>query len=112
MKALLTILFAAINFAATANDSTFIRKSLPIQPIVVNMAGDTATHLHWKAFDVDRADTTAGMGTLVSLLNRYGKIVAQFNVNIPASIVNKWALDPKPIDDYILIKHPRIKRKL
>lgn len=126
MKPLLTILFAAITFSATAQtDSTHLldttivddgiskiqRKSLAIQPIVVNMAGDTAHYLHWKAFDVDRADTSAGMGTLVSLIDRKGKTVATFNVNIPAEIVNEWALDPKPIDDFILEQHPRIKRK-
>ena len=112
MKTLLTILFAAITFAATANDSTKIKASLPIQPIIVNMTGDTAHYLHWKAFDVDRADTTAGMGTLVSLLDRKGKTVAQFNVQIPESVVKTWALDPKPIDDFILQQNPRLKRKL
>lgn len=112
MKTILTILFAAITLAATANDSTRIKASLSIQPIVVNMAGDTAVFLHWKAFDVDRADTTVGMGTLVSLLDRKGKTVAAFNVQIPAKIVNTWALDPKPIDDFILLQNPRLKRKL
>lgn len=112
MKYILSILFAAITLAATANDSTRIKSSLPIQPVVVNMSGDTAIYLHWKAFDVDRADTSAGMGTLVSLLDRKGKTVAQFNVSIPASVVNKWALDPKPIDDFILLQNPRLRRKL
>ena len=123
MKTILTILLAAITLAATAqsdslqrkNDSIAIvklkAKSLAIQPIVVSMSGDTAIYLHWKAFDVDRADTSAGMGTLVSLLDRNGKSVYQFNVYIPASVVNTWALDPKPIDDFILSKHLRIKRK-
>lgn len=112
MKTILTILFAAITFAATANDTSRMRASLSIQPIVVSMAGDTAHYLHWKAFDVDRADTSAGMGILVSLLDRKGKAVATFNVNIPAKIVNTWALDPKPIDDFILSQNPRLKRKL
>lgn len=111
MKTLLTILLTAITLAATSQDSTRIRASLAIQPIVVNMAGDTATFLHWRAYDVDRADTTAGMGTLVSLLDRKGKTVAQFNVQIPASVVKTWALDPKPIDDYILLQNQRLKRK-
>lgn len=124
MKTILTILLAAITLAATAqsdslqrkNDSIAIvklkAKSLAIQPIVVSMSGDTAIYLHWKAFDVDRADTSAGMGTLVSLLDRKGKPVAAFNVSIPAKIVNTWALDPKPIDDFILLQNPRLKRKL
>lgn len=124
MKPILTILLAAMTFAASAqtdslqriNDSlTLVKvknKSLSIQPIVVSMAGDTAHYLHWKAFDVDRADTSAGMGTLVSLLDRKGKAVATFNVPIPAKIVNSWALDPKPIDDFILSQNPRLKRKL
>ena len=117
MKTILTILFAAITLAATAqSDSLQLakvkNKSLHIQPIVVSMAGDTAHYLHWKAFDVDRADTSAGMGTLVSLLDRKGKTVATFNVPIPAKIVNSWALDPKPIDDFILLQNPRLKRKL
>lgn len=93
------------------SDTAFIKKSLPIQPVVINMNGDTAYYMHWKAFDVDRADTTAGMNTCVSLLDRTGKVVATFNCPIPAAWVNKWQFDPKPIDDYILLRNPRLKRK-
>lgn len=105
---LLSILIAATSFAA---DSAYIKKSLEIQPVIVNMSGDTAFYLHWKAFDVDRADTSAGMNTYVSLLDRTGKTVATFNCPIPASIVNQWAFDPKPIDDFILSQNKRLKRK-
>lgn len=112
MKTILTILLAAITFAATAQtDSAKIKASLAIQPVVVNMNGDTAAYMTWKAYDVDRADTTAGMGTVVSLLDRKGKSVAIFNVHIPAAWVRLWYFDPKPIDDYILLRNPRLKRK-
>lgn len=120
MKTLFTFLLAAICFTASAQtdstvtvsaDSSMIKRSLPIQPVIVNMTGDTAYYLHWKAFDVDRADTTIGMNTYVSLLDKTGKVIGTFNCPIPASVVNEWAFDPKPIDDYILSKSPRLKRK-
>lgn len=95
---------------ATFIDSTFIKKSLAIQPVIVNMAGDTAAYMTWKAFDIDRSDTTAGMNTYVSLLDRTGKTVATFNCPIPARIVNQWSFDPKPIDDFILSQNKRLKK--
>ncbi len=111
MKKLFTILSIIIAANSYAGDSTFIKKSLAIQPVIVNMAGDTAVYMTWKAFDIDRADTAVGMNTYVSLLDRTGKTVATFNCPIPAAVVNKWAFDPKPIDDYILSRNPRLKRK-
>lgn len=126
MKKIIIIVFTVISFTAAAQSDSLQNvqdslkavqlnkikaKSLAIKPIVVSMTGDTAIYLHWRAFDVDRADTSAGIGTLVSLIDRNGKVVAHFNEHIPSSVVNQWALDPTPIDEYILSRNPRIKRK-
>lgn len=110
MKYTLSILFAVMAFSVSANDSTKVKASLSIQPVIVNMNGDTAYYLHWKACDVDRHDTSATMDVVVSLLNKKGKLVSGFNLVVPASVVNSWGLDPKPIDDFILSKNPRLKK--
>ena len=112
MKNLLTLICLLIGLSLTAQtDSTAPKKAMKIQPIIVTAEGDTAIYLHWKAFDLDGYDTTVGMNTVVSLWDRNGRILTSFNVPIPVEVVNIWAYDPKPIEDFILQKYPRYRRR-
>lgn len=114
-----TILIAAILFATTVqaqtdttiiNNDTIIHSkgAIIIQPVIVNANGDTAYSITWSTFGLTN-DTTKGCSAYVVLHGRNNQNLADFNVQIPSSVTNVW-LDNSVIDDYILSKHPRLKR--
>lgn len=111
MKRILILLLLISAKAYSQYDVNIEAKALKIQPIVVNLKGDTAIYMHWVADGVDRSDSTVGCNILVRLYDRTMHAVASFNLAVPASVVKTWALDPKPIDDFILSQNPRLKRK-
>lgn len=111
MKYLLLLIILISTSCFAQFDANIEKKSLKIDPIVVNLKGDTAIYMHWVADAVDRSDTTVGCNVLVRLYDRSFHSVASFTLSVPASVVKQWALDPKPIDDFILSQNPRLKRK-
>ena len=125
MKKVLFILFALLAFGAKAQfagsgqkvyskavgDSIVVPAgAIEILPVIASAKGDTAVSLTWNALNLKRIDTTAGCVTYVVLFDKRGGFVADFNQNIPASVVNVWGTDPSPMDDYIFQKNPRFKR--
>lgn len=115
MKKIFTILLVV--FAITANaqsvpvqKDTVLPNAIQILPIIVTAQGDTATQVGWYAFDVQR-DSVSGCNTNVSLYNRKGVKLYSYNQPIPAAILNQWADDPTPIDDYIFSQNLRLVRK-
>ena len=103
------ILFLLISTSCFSQDSSLIKTSLPIQPIVATGNGDTAHYMHWTAFNINRTKKT--MLLVVELLDKSGKVLYMSNLEVDASVIGQWAFDPKPIDDFILSKNPRLKRK-
>lgn len=82
--------------------------AIVINPVIVNANGDTAYSITWSTFGLAN-DTTKGCSAYVVLHGRNNQNLADFNVQIPSSVTNVW-LDNSVIDDYILSKHPRLKR--
>lgn len=114
-----TILIAAILFATTVqaqtdttiiNNDTIIHSkgAIIIQPVIVNANGDTAYSITWSTFGLTN-DTTKGCSAYVVLHGRKNQSLADFNLQIPASVTNVW-LDNSVIDNFILSQKPRFKR--
>jgi hypothetical protein len=80
-----------------------------VQPSVVNAAGDTAYSMDFIALNVS-SDTLSGCNSYVTLMNKKGGVVAGFNQELPAAVLNLWGKSPKPIFDYILEQNPRFRR--
>jgi hypothetical protein len=77
-----------------------------VQPVIVDALGDSARSFSWVAISVTR-DTTTGFNTYCQAYTSTGVSVSQFNCYVPKEIANLWAVDPSPIDDFILSKYPR-----
>lgn len=114
----LTLFVSASAFSQTIPNDTLIvnndtiiksKAAIWIQPVVVNAKGDTAVSLNFIAGGVT-SDTLSGCQTYVWLMDKHGRNIADFNQPIPASVVNQWAEDPKPMFDYILLANPRFRR--
>lgn len=104
MKSILTILFAAITFAATANDTTKLR----IKPIIANIEGDSIVAIdfdYWRS-----SDTNSTMTLLVKYYDQSGKIIMQENMTVPARIANKFTRSRSIIDEFILTRKTRIRK--
>jgi len=115
MKTILTILFAAISLAATAQTVQkvdTVKNSIQVMPIVLNqMEKDTLYQITIKAFDLSIGDTTSGCNTCVEFYDRKGKRIGAKNVHIPFSIVNKWGTDDAIIKEYVISFLSLFKRK-
>lgn len=118
MKKLFIIAAILIGFTANAQTDTAVigqdtvlvpLGAIVINPVIADAKGDSAWTLNFYAFDV-KADTVSGCQTLVTLSNKQGASIANFNQPIPASVLNTWSEDPAPIYDYILLMNPRFKR--
>jgi hypothetical protein len=87
-----------------------VKAAIQIQPIVVNaMTKDTAYQLSWKANDLSR-DTSLPVAFYIALHSRKGNKIADFNLAIPANIIQQWGTSDTIIDDYILTKYGLKKR--
>lgn len=115
MKTILTILFAAITFAATAQTIQkvdTVKNSIQVIPIVFNqMEKDTLYQLTIRAFDLSIGDSTNGCNTYVEFYDRKGKRLGAKNIAIPSYIVNKWGTDDTIIKDYVINFLSLFKRK-
>lgn len=117
MKKLFILAFVLIGLSSQAQTKVVIGKdsiSVPlgaivINPVIANAQGDTAWTLNFYAFDV-KADTVSGCQTLVTLANKNGAAIGQFNQPLPSDIVNAWRTSPDPVYDYILFMNPRFIR--
>lgn len=106
----LTIILLFIALGATAQKVDTVKSAIQIQPVVVNaMTKDTAYQLNWQANDLSR-DTSAAVTFYVAMYSRAGRKITDFNVTIPANIVQQWGTSDTIIDDYILTKFALKKR--
>lgn len=83
--------------------------AIVVQPNIVNAAGDTAWSMDFIALNVS-SDTLQGCNSYVTLHDKRGQVVAGFNQQIPAEVLNAWGKSPKPVFDYILLQNPRFRR--
>ena len=110
MKKVLSIIAVLFCLSASAQKVDTVKAAIQIQPIVVNaMTKDTAYQLTWKANDLSR-DTSAPVAFYIALHSRKGAKIADFNLTIPASIIQQWGTSDTIIDDYILNKYGMKKR--
>lgn len=117
MKKLFILAFVLIGLSSQAQTKVLIDKdsvvvplgAIVINPVIVNAQGDTAWTMSFYAFDV-KADTVSGCQTLVTLANKNGAAIGQFNQPLPSDIVNAWRTSPDPVYDYILFMNPRFTR--
>lgn len=116
MKYLIFLLLPVFSFGKSLPDTAFnpndtIPNSIQIQPIIVNMYDDSATQIMWKINEISR-DTNSGGVAIVSLFSRSKKLLMNMSIGVPASVINQWGIDPKPIDDFILSSNKRFKREI
>lgn len=117
MKKLFIIAFIALSLNVQAQTRVKVEQdsvivplgAILINPVIANAQGDTAWTMNFYAFDV-KADTVSGCQTLVSLANKNGAVIGQFNQPLPSDIVNAWRVSPDPVYDYILFMNPRFIR--
>lgn len=105
MKKILTILFAAITLAATAQSDT---TRLRIKPIVANIEGDSIISIdfdYWR-----NADTNSTMTLLVKYYDQNGKMVMQENMTVPVRIANRFIRSRSIIDDFILTRKTKLRK--
>lgn len=118
MKKLFIFLFVLIGLGANAQTDTAVigqdtvlvpLGAIVINPVIADAKGDSAWTMNFYAFDV-KADTVSGCQTLVTLCNKSGQSIANFNQPLPSNIVNAWRVSPDPVYDYILSMNPRFIR--
>lgn len=103
MKKIVTILMVLISMSAYSQNVDTVKNSIQIQPIVTNtFKNDTAYQLFWR-ITVDRGNTSDGF-CYVSMHDRFGNKVQDFNLIIPAATMQLWT-DDKVIDDFIINKY-------
>lgn len=103
MKSILTITFLFLFSVCFSQKIDTVKNSIQIQPVVPNsLKNDTAYQLFWR-ITVDRGKTSDGY-CYVSLHDRYGNKIQDFNLIIPSTTMQLWAND-KIIDDFILNKY-------
>ena len=112
------LLMASISASAQSRMDTVIvgtdtvikpAAAILVQSNVVNAAGDTAWSMDFIALNVS-SDTLQGCNSYVTLHGKTGQVVAGFNQQIPAEVLNAWGKSPKPVVDYILLQNPRFRR--
>lgn len=110
MKKTLSIIAVLFCLSVSAQKIDSVKASIQIQPIVVNqITKDTVYQLIWKANDLSR-DTSAPVVFYIALFDRSAKKVIDFNLTIPANIIQQWGTSDTIIDDYILNKYGLKKR--
>lgn len=103
----LSVLFC---LSVSAQKVDTVKAAIQIQPIVINaMTKDTAYQLSWKANDLSR-DTSLPVAFYIALFDRKAKKIVDFNLTIPANIIQQWGTSDTIIDDYILTKYGLKKR--
>lgn len=110
MKQTLSIIAVLFCLSAQAQKVDTVKAAIQIQPLVVNaLTKDTCYQLSWKANDLSR-DTSAPVVFYIALHSRTGTKITDFNLTIPASVIQQWGTSDTIIDDYILTKYTLKKR--
>lgn len=110
MKQTLSIIAVLFCLSASAQKVDTVKAAIQIQPLVVNaLTKDTCYQLSWKANDLSR-DTSAPVVFYIALHSRTGTKITDFNLTIPASVIQQWGTSDTIIDDYILTKYTLKKR--
>lgn len=110
MKQTLSIIAVIFCTVVSAQKVDTIKSAIQIQPVVVNaMTKDTAYQLSWKANDLTR-DTSLPVAFYIAMYSRGGNKISDFNLTIPASVIQQWGTSDTIIDDYIL-KLYNLKKK-
>jgi hypothetical protein len=110
MKKTLSIIAVLFCISAQAQKVDTVKAAIQIQPLVVNaLTKDTCYQLSWKANDLSR-DTSAPVVFYIALHSRTGAKITDFNLTIPANIIQQWGTSDTIIDDYILSKYTLKKR--
>lgn len=116
MKKILTILsiFAAsFSFGqvkSVVNGDTVIhqKSAILINPIALNINGDTAYSLFWIVDNISR-DSTANSNGRLFLFDKKGGAIQTITFDIPSKIINEW-IGNNSIDNFILNKYPKFKK--
>lgn len=88
------------------NDTIYFQKGgILIKPVIVNYQGESAWSMSWTANNL--SSNGEGCNTYVTLRGKNNQQLADFNCQIPASVVAVWGLSNAPIDEYILSQYPR-----
>jgi len=110
MKQTLSIIAVLFCITSQAQKVDTVKAAIQIQPLVVNaLTKDTCYQLSWKANDLSR-DTSAPVVFYIALHSRTGAKITDFNLTIPANIIQQWGTSDTIIDDYILSKYTLKKR--
>jgi len=110
MKKTFSIIAVLFCLSATAQKVDTVKAAIQIQPLVVNaLTKDTCYQLSWKANDLSR-DTSLPVTFYIALHSRTGAKITDFNLTIPANIIQQWGTSDTIIDDYILNKYGLKKR--
>jgi hypothetical protein len=95
------------------NTDTIIKPigGILVQPVIASAKGDTAYSMDFVALNV-KSDTLSGCNTYVTLQDKNGRVISDFNQWIPADVLNQWEADATPIFNHILANNPRYKRRI
>jgi hypothetical protein len=113
---LLSIFFSLS--AAAQQDTIIVANDTIIKPVgailvehvIASAKGDTAYSMDFVALNV-KSDTLSGCNTYVTLQDKHGRVISDFNQWIPADVLNQWDADPTPVFNHILANNPRFRRK-
>lgn len=119
MKKAILLLSVLFSLSAMAQQDTVIVNTdtivkpiggILIDPVIASAKGDSAWSMDFVALNV-KSDTLSGCNTYVTLQDKNGRVISDFNQWIPANVLNQWEADATPVFNHILANNPRFRRR-